>query len=268
MQSDPSARFQQLSEAVRRRSPLVHNITNFVVQNDTADAVAAVGGTQVTLHTVEEARDAAAICTALALNPGTLSDAWMACAREALSVAAQHAKPWVLDPVAVGFTRYRTEAARELLQQGPTVLKGNASEIMVLAGEASSGHGADSTHRVEQAADAARRLATDFGCTVVVTGEQDLITDGTRAVGIANGAALMGSMIGSGCMLTPVIACYLAVSDDPFEAAQAAVAHFTIAGEIAAEQANGPGTLKPLLIDALYNLDGVQYAQRLRVVQH
>ena len=263
--SKHSARFGQLAEAIRQSAPLVHNITNLVMQNDTADAVAAVGGTQITLHTVEEARGAAAICAALAINPGTLDEAWLQCARQALDVAGEHDKPWVLDPVAVGLTPYRTQAMRELLTRRPAVLKANASEILALAEIAAGGRGADSVHEVDEAGDAARRLAKQFGCVVVVTGEQDLITDGEHVVRIANGAPLMGRMIGSGCMLTSVIACYLAVSNDPFEAAQAAVAHFTIAGQLAAQHAAGPGTLKPHLIDELYNMSTGQLEHWLRM---
>lgn len=263
---DPAVRFWQVSQAIRRSAPLIHNITNLVVQNDTAAAISAVGATQVTLHHPEEARDAARASAALALNPGTLNDAWLCCAREALQVAAEDGKPWILDPVAAGLTRYRTDAARELLRLGPTVLKTNASELLVLAGQADAGRAADSIHSVDEASAAAMDLARRHGCVVVVTGAEDLLTDGEQVVRLGNGHAMMGRMIGSGCMLTSVIACFLAVSDPPFEAAQAAVACFTVAGEIAAENAGGPGTLKPLLVDALHALDGDELRRRLRIV--
>lgn len=263
---DHADRLWRLSEAVRRSAPLIHNITNQVVQNDTADAIAAVGGTQMTLHNEEEAREAAAIAGALAVNPGTPDAAWLRCAEAALDVACNRETPWVLDPVAAGLTRYRTEAMQTLLQRGPSVLKGNASEILALAGEAVSGHGADSVHSVDQAARAAEHLATRHACVVVVSGERDLVIEGTRRMRLANGRPLMGRMIGSGCMLTAVVACFLAVAKDPFEAAAAAVAHFTVAGEVAAERAEGPGTLKPRFLDALYNLDRETLARRLRIV--
>lgn len=252
-------------ESIRRSAPLVHNLTNWVVQNDTADAIAAVGATQITLHSEEEARAAAGLCAALALNPGTLNDAWLRAAEQALDVAAERNLPWVLDPVAVGFTPYRTEAMQHLLSRGPTVLKGNASEILVLGAAVSGGRGADSVHDVDQATDAARNLARAFDCVVVVTGERDLITDGERSARIANGVPLMGRMIGSGCMLTSVIACYLAVAEHAYDAAAAAVAHFGIAGELAAGQAQGPGTLKPYLLDALFNLSGAELESQLRL---
>lgn len=237
------------------------------MQNDTADAIAAVGGVQITLHTREEVREVAEKASALAVNVGTLDEAWMACAREAIPTVANRDVPWVLDPVAVGFTRYRTDAVHELLRLHPTVLKGNASEILTLAGAVGGGRGADSIHSVGDAAEAAQRLARDHRCLIVVSGAEDLITDGRRSARIANGAPMMARMIGSGCMLTSILACFLAVADDPFEASQAAVAYFTVAGEIAAERADGPGTLKPLLIDALYNLDATEFQRRARITE-
>lgn len=255
----------QLSEAIRSNAPIIHNLTSLVMQNDTADVIAAVGATQVTLHTREEARTAAGVAAAVAVNSGTLDEAWLAAVRDALHVAAARDLPWVFDPVAAGFTAYRAEAAHELLRRRPTIVKGNASEIIALSGHGEAGRAADSTHTVDQAADAARALARRFGCVVVVSGVRDLVTDGERGLRVANGDPLMGRMIGSGCMLTSVIACFLAVTGDAFQAAEAAVAYFTVAGEIAAARAQGPGTLKPLLIDALYNLDRQQLRERLRI---
>ena len=254
----------RLSETLRGSAPLVHNVTNLVVQNLTADAIAAVGGTQITLHTPEEARDAAGASAALAINAGTPGAEWLDCAREAIDAATRSGKPWVLDPVAAGLTRHRTDAMLELLERGPTLLKANASEALALSGEAAGGRGADSRHAVDEAADAAMELARRHRCTVVVTGAEDLIVNGARSVRMANGSALMGAMVGSGCMLTSVLGCYLAVAEDPFDASLAALAHFTIAGEIASERAGGPGTLKALFIDALFHLDRTQLVERLR----
>jgi len=187
------------------------------------------------------------------------------CARDALAGAGEHGRPWVLDPVAAGLTTYRGAAAREFVQAGPTVLKANASEVMALAGLAEGGRGADSIHSVETAAAAARELAGRYGAIVAVTGEQDWITDGVRSATIANGRPLMGRMIGSGCMLTSVVGCALAVADSPWEAVLAAVAYFDVAGELASEGAGGPGTLKPLFIDALYGLEREAFQARVAV---
>lgn len=265
--TDAATRFWSLSQAIRRSAPLVHNITNMVVLNDTADAIAAVGATQITLHTLEEARDAAAVSAALAVNPGTLNEAWLGCAHAALDVAEAAGKPWVLDPVAAGLTGYRTAAAQALLERGPAVLKANASEVLALAEAGEGGRGADSVHSVEDATVAARTLARRYRCVVVVTGARDLITDGERTLRMDNGHPLLAAMIGGGCMLTSVTACYLAVADTAFEAAQAALAHFAVAAELAAARADGPGTLKPLLLDALYGLTAEQFTARLRLVE-
>jgi len=262
---DTIARISRLAETVRETAPLVHNMTNLVMQYDTAAVIAAVGGTQLTLHTIEEAADMAALSGAIAVNLGTLDNAFLRSVREALRVAGTSARPWVVDPVAAGLTAYRTRAAQEILNLGPTVIKGNASEILVLAGGPERGHGADSLHEVDDAATAGRTLAQRHGSIVVISGSEDMITDGEQIVRVANGRPIMGRMIGSGCMLTAVIGCFLAVSEDPFEAALAAVAFFNVAGEVAAESAGGPGSLKPLFIDALYELDRKALNERVRL---
>jgi hydroxyethylthiazole kinase len=262
----PVENYWQIAQEIRRSAPLVQNITNLVVQSDTAAAIAAVGATQVTLHTPEEAADAAHLCAALALNPGTLDSAWLECARKALEVAGAEHKRWVMDPVAAGLTGYRTAVARELLQRGPTVLKANPSELLALSGLARGGRAADSIHDVDEAGDAAAELARTHGCVVVVTGASDLITDGKLVVRLGNGRPLLGQMIGSGCMLTSVIGCFLAVEATPLDAAVAGVAYFTVAGEIACEHARGPGSLKAHLIDALYSLQGDEFRRRLRML--
>jgi hydroxyethylthiazole kinase len=259
------SRIWSLAETVRSSAPLVHNITNLVVQNDTADAIAAVGGIQITLHTLEEAREATTVAFALAINLGTLNEDLLKCARIAVDRANELGRPWVLDPVAAGMTAYRRGAAREFLALRPSILKANASEILALAADAGRGRGADSVDSVADAGDAARELADRFGTVVVVTGAEDLITDGDRLARVASGHPLMGRMIGSGCMLTSVTGCFLGITDTPFDAALAAVACFNVAGELATEMAGGPGTLKPLFIDALFHLDRDTLTRRLHM---
>lgn len=267
-QPDTVSRIWQMAEAVRESAPLIHNMTNLVVQNDTADAIAAVGGTQITLHNPEEVRDIAGLCAAVAVNLGTLNSAFLDCARDAVAVAGDLGRPWVLDPVAAGLTDYRTKAALEFLALRPTLVKANASEILVLAGGAEGGHGADSIHPVQDAATAAKELALRYGAVIVVSGPEDMITDGRRTATVANGRPLMGRMIGSGCMLTSVAACFLGLGGVPFDAALAAVACFNVAGEIASEGAGGPGTLKPLLLDALDGLTRDSLLARVRISEY
>lgn len=265
--SDVGARYARLAAAVRQAAPLIHNITNLVVQNDAADAIAAVGGVQMTLHAPEEACEVASIADALTVNVGTPDTDWIQAADIAVRTIRERGRPWLLDPVAVGLSGYRTDVIERLLAQRPTVIKANASEALALARTGAAGRAADSRHTVGEAVDAAKRLAREYDCVVVVTGACDLITDGVMAVRLSNGDPMMGRMIGSGCMLSSVLGCFLAVADAPFDAALAGLAHFSIAGEVAAANAGGPGTLKPLLIDVLYNLDAATVAARLKRVE-
>ncbi|HEY0094456.1 MAG TPA: hydroxyethylthiazole kinase, partial [Archangium sp.] len=145
-------------KAVRERSPLVHNITNYVVMNNTANALLAVGASPAMVHAREEVADFAAISQALVVNIGTLSPDWVEGMRLAIHSARQSRVPWVLDPVGAGATRYRTTTAGELARQGPAVIRGNASEVLAVAGAAGATRGVDSTRSSEDSLEAARQL--------------------------------------------------------------------------------------------------------------
>jgi hydroxyethylthiazole kinase len=242
---------------LRAAAPLVHNITNYVVMNTTANALLAVGASPAMVHAVEEVEEFVAISQALVVNIGTLSPAWVAAMRLAVGRARSGGTPWVLDPVGAGATRYRTEVAAELARLGPTVVRGNASEVMVLAGTAgAAGRGVDSTHASDDALEPARRLARDTGALVAMTGAVDYVTDGTRVVAIHNGDPMMARVTGLGCTASALVGAVLAVAaGDPFGATVAALAALGVAGEIAAEGAAGPGTLQLRILDALYTLD-------------
>lgn len=258
-------RISGVLDAVRAAAPLIHNLTNNVVWNDSADAIAALGATQATVHNVEESADLAGIASAVSVNLETPNALWTEAARIAAGTARDVGKPWVLDPVAVGLLSYRTALAAEFQAMRPTVVKGNASKIMALSGEAAKTHGADSQHAPDDAADAARSLAAASGAVVAVTGPVDLVTDGAATVRIANGHPLMPKVIGTGCMLTPLVAACVAVAASPFEGTVAALALFAIAGELAGKAAVGPGTIKPRLLDSLYGLDAAQVESRLNL---
>lgn len=251
--------------AVRAGAPLVHNITNNVVQNDTASAIAAIGATQATVHNTEEARDLAMISGAVVVNLGTPDARWTECAHAAVDTATEMGKPWVLDPVAVGLLPYRTALAGDFLAKRPSVIKGNASEIMALAGTGAKPHGADSRHLPDQAVDAAAQLARDSGAVIAVSGAVDIVTDGGTTTRIANGDPMMAQMIGTGCMLGAVVGALLAGGGAILPATVAGMGALAVAGEIAAETATGPGTLRPLLLDALNRLDGETLADRLHL---
>jgi hydroxyethylthiazole kinase len=246
---------------VREVAPLVHNITNYVAMDVSANALLAVGASPAMVHAEEEVADFVGIASALVVNIGTLSPSWVRAMNLAAERAAGAGKPWVLDPVGAGATAYRTAVARDLALQRPTVIRGNASEILALAaaveGETAAGEtkGVDSVHGSDQAIDAARALATELGCVVAVTGPVDYVTDGTRMLGVRNGHPLMTRVTALGCALSGIVGAFLAVEKEPLSATAYALGVFGLAGEIAARQAPGPGTLRWRLIDALYQLD-------------
>lgn len=242
-------------ERLRRATPLVQNITNFVAMNNTANALLALGASPAMVHGSDEVEEFQAAADALVVNIGTLSSDWVAGMRLAALAAGRLGKPWALDPVGVGATRYRTRVAADLLALGPSVLRGNASEILALAGDEAP-KGVDSRHGVEAAEGAARWIAVQHGIVVAVTGAVDLVTDGTRTARIHGGHPMMGRVTGLGCSATATVGAFLgAAPEDAFGAAVAALAVFGAAGKAAAERSSGPGSLQLNLLDDLYRCD-------------
>ncbi|TWS99664.1 hydroxyethylthiazole kinase [Reyranella sp. CPCC 100927] len=245
-----------LVRRVRERAPLVQTITNFVAMDAAANAVLAIGGSPAMVHAVEEVAEFVAVADALTINIGTLSSGWVDSMRVAARTAVRLDKPWVLDPVGVGATTFRRRTATELLDLRPTIVRGNASEIIALAGLAQARQkGVDSTQSTAEAEASASLLARTLGSTVVVTGAIDLVTDGERTLRIANGHPLMTRVTALGCALTAVTGAFAAIEKNTLHAAAAATAIFGLAGEIAARQARGPGSLRVALMDALHGLD-------------
>ena len=255
----------RLLSAIRERRPLVHNITNFVVMNNSANALLALGASPAMVHSSDEVEDFVALSQALVVNIGTLYSEQIAAGKLAAIRAKAAGIPWVFDPVGAGATPYRQAAAVALARLGPSVIRGNGSEILALAQQARAGQGVDSLHGSEAALDAARKLAEDSGAAIAITGEVDYVTDGRRVVEIHNGHALMTRVTGLGCSATAVIGAFLAVEPDALAATVAALAVFGVAGELAAEQARGPGSLQVELLDALYALDAATLTARVRV---
>jgi hydroxyethylthiazole kinase len=252
---------------IRARRPLVHNITNYVVMNSTANALLALGASPAMVHANEEVEEFIAISSALVINIGTLSPAWVTAMEKAARAATARGIPWVLDPVGAGATAYRTNTAATLAGLRPACIRGNASEIMVLAGvTAEKTRGVDSTQSSIDALAAARQLAKTTGAVVAVTGPIDYITDGTEPVGLANGHPLMTRVTGLGCTATALVGAALAVEKDRLAAVAAGLSFLAIAGEIAAEKSPGPGSLQLHLLDALHQLDAATIQRRLKVV--
>lgn len=252
--------------SVRRSSPLVHNITNFVVMNYTANALLAMGASPVMAHAANEVEEMASLAAALVLNIGTLTDEWVASMVAAGKTAAGRGTPIVLDPVGSGATALRTGAARRIIRETrPQVIRGNASEILSLREAGARTKGVDAVHRVEDAAAAGKELASELGGTLAITGAVDLVTDGRRTVRVYNGHPLMGRVTGTGCTATAAIGAFLAVDPDPLSAAATALAFFGLAGETAAKNAAAPGSFMIQLLDALYTLSPEALAAGCRI---
>ncbi|OOY17458.1 hydroxyethylthiazole kinase [Thioclava sp. DLFJ4-1] len=244
----------QYLATMRQTAPLVHNITNYVAMNVMANVLLASGASPAMVHAREEAAEFAGIAQALSINIGTVSPPWAEAMEAAATVARAKDIPWVLDPVAVGATGYRRALGARLVELRPTVIRGNASEILALAGEAGAGKGADATESVATAEGAARALARHSGAVVAVTGAVDFVTDGERAARVANGHAMMPRVTALGCSLTGVVAAFLA-GQPRFEAVIAALAYFGLAGERAGATAQGPGSFQVAFLDALHAID-------------
>jgi hydroxyethylthiazole kinase len=260
-------RCAEILEEIRARRPLVHNITNYVVMNNTANALLALGASPAMVHASEEVEEFVALSASLVVNIGTLSPPWVAAMLQAVRIATARGIPWVLDPVGAGATKYRTQTSAALAGLRPSCIRGNASEIMVLAGAtAEKTRGVDTSHGSADALAPARQLAKATGAVVAVTGVTDYVTDGDALVGLANGHPLMARVTGLGCTATALVGAALAVEKDRMIAVAAGLSYLAIAGEIAAEKSPGPGSLQVHLLDTLHQLDAAAIQRRLKIV--
>ncbi|WP_346913112.1 hydroxyethylthiazole kinase [uncultured Roseibium sp.] len=241
-----------LLAALRRDLPLVQCITNYVAMNIAANVLLAAGASPAMVSDPEEADEFARIAGALTINIGTLSPRFVDGMRAAIAGAGAAGRAWVFDPVACQATGFRRRVSAELVALRPTIIRGNASEILSLAGEVSRGQGVDGRDPVDAAEDGTRRLARQSGSVVAVTGAVDFVTDGTRSVRITGGSPWMPLNTALGCSLTCLCGAYAAVADDAFYAVVAALAHFAVAGSLAHKGAEGPGSFAPRFLDALH----------------
>ncbi|MFC3123667.1 hydroxyethylthiazole kinase [Pseudoroseomonas globiformis] len=251
---------------LRQEAPLVHNITNQVVSNVTANALLAIGASPAMVQAEEEVGEFVRHARALVINIGTL----LAPQRAAMLIAARGAKaagiPWVLDPVAAGATAYRRSAARDLLSLGPSVLRGNAGEILALAGEAGLSRGVDSLAASTAAREAAGALARQGkGMVVAVTGATDYVTDGTTMLALSNGHPLLTRVTGTGCTATALIGAFLGAGLPPMAAAVAGLTALGVAAEDAALRATGPGSFQVALLDRLHGLEDAAMREAARI---
>lgn len=251
---------------IRAQAPLVHNITNYVVMNSTANALLAIGAAPVMAHAIEEVEEMARLSRALVINIGTLSAPWVAAMAAAARVAAGLGIPIVLDPVGCGATSYRTRSALGLIDAArPAVIRGNASEIRALVRGTDGTKGVDSRHAPEEVLDDAIALARSLGCTVSVSGPTDIVVAGDRVARIHNGHPLMTRVTGMGCTASAVTGAFVAVETDAFDAAAQAMVTMGVAGELAAAGAAGPGSFQPRFLDALHGLREADLRQHARL---
>lgn len=253
-------------DKIETQRPLVHNITNFVVMNTTANALLAIGASPVMAHAAEEVEAMVNIAGSLVINIGTLSQSWVASMKTAMQAAAALNKPVVLDPVGAGATPFRTQVVKDLLETAPvTVIRGNASEIRALEDAAATTHGVDSLAEVDAAIESARKLSKSRDCTVVVSGEKDLIVKDDEMMTVHNGHHLMSRVTGMGCTATALIGAFCAVDPHALNAAVQGMALMGIAGEMAAEKADGPGSFQMYFLDALYHIDNAAIEHRASI---
>lgn len=261
-------RYAHILDLVRERNPLVHQITNYVTVNDCANMTICFGASPVMSHAPEDVVDMIKIAGVLVLNIGTLDENQI----EGMLAAANGAKkcgiPIVLDPVGAGATPYRTQTAERFMNEFPiAVVKGNAGEISTLAGVSATVRGVDSGSISGDPKETARRYAKEYGCTVVISGAEDIVSDGKRVVGILNGVPMMGRISGTGCMASAVCGAFTAVTD-PMDGCIAAMTALGIAGEEAAQTAKGPGSFKPAFFDAAAALTKEQFLKSAKITEY
>ena len=251
---------------IRERRPLVHQITNYVVMNETANATLALGALPVMAHAPEEVEEMVGFAGALVLNIGTLSEHWVEAMLLAGKAANARGIPVVLDPVGAGATRFRTETAARILDEvDVAVLRGNAGEIATLVGVEAEVRGVESIGAGGEPADLAREAGRSLGLVAAVTGPVDHVSDGETAIAVANGDPLLAAVTGTGCMSSALTGCFLAAKPEaPLEAAAEALVAFGAAGEDAAAVAKGPGSFHVALYDALAALDPATLDGRIR----
>jgi hydroxyethylthiazole kinase len=248
---------------VRVQKPLVVNITNYVVMNNSANALLAIGASPIMAHSQQELTEMMSFSGALVINIGTLDSTWIPRMKYAVEQANHYNKPVILDPVGCGASKIRTDTSREIAQLANNlIIRGNASEIIALAGEKSRGKGVDAQDSSDSAVSAAQHLNREYQCNVVVSGATDFIVTPTGLTGLNNGSAMMPYVTGMGCSLSAITGAFAAVGD---MTGLTAAAVMGIAGEIAAERSQGPGSLQVNLLDVLYQLDAQQITSRLKL---
>ncbi len=257
---------KSLLEKLRDEKPLVHNITNYVVMNFTANTLLAMGASPVMAHAADEVEEMVSLASALVINIGTLSKHWIESMLKAGRRANELGVPIILDPVGSGATSLRTNTFRNLVKElRLSVVRGNGSEILSIASDSIRTKGVETAHGAEQALETAREVATEIDSVAAITGPVDLITDGKRVIRCSNGHPMLGSVTGTGCAATVTIAAFASVTNDPLEATAAGLAFFGLAGEHAGTKTSSPGSFIVSLLDALYEITPAEFQAQARL---
>lgn len=253
---------------LRQINPVIHNLTNWVAMNTTANLLLAVGAAPIMAHAQPELAYIIAIANALVINIGTLDENWVAAIDLAQKLALQRKIPIIFDPVGAGASRYRTEIATHILNCGVKILRGNPSEIMALVQDDIQTKGVDSIHHSHDAISAAQLLSIKYKITVVISGQTDIIIDQNRLTTVPYGTSLFTKVTGMGCSATAIIAAFAAINQDYFLASAHAMVTFTLAGQIAALNSKGPASFYNNLIDTLYTMGEYDEYKSLLISHH
>jgi hydroxyethylthiazole kinase len=245
-----------LLKKIREQKPVIHHLTNWVTIYDCANVVKVLGASPVMAHAKEEVAEMAKIASALVLNIGTLTVEFVEAMKAAALSANEKGIPVILDVCGAGATKLRDKKSFELLDEARIdIIKGNSSEIARISGEEVQTKGVDAVETGKDLMRLAGRLSRERKCTVVITGKEDIVTDGEKIYIVKNGHRMMSHIVGTGCMAASVIGAFAAVEADLAYAATAALVSFEIAAECAAKNSAGAGSFKEKLFDCLYNLD-------------
>ncbi|MFZ0219698.1 MAG: hydroxyethylthiazole kinase [Candidatus Aquirickettsiella sp.] len=239
-------------DLIRKTQPLIHNITNLVVMPITANMLLALGAAPIMAHAHEELDDIIQLAQALVINIGTLDKTWLISIEQAQRAAIKRGIPIVLDPVGAGASTYRTTAALTIIKRGVDVIRGNASEIMALLDTSIISKGVESSQVSENAVTSAQILAQQYQCVVVISGKIDFIVSESLTIALNYGTPLLTKVVGMGCSLTALIASFITVNPDRFNAAVHAMAWMGLVSEYAEKKAKGPGSFYNQLLDSFY----------------
>ena len=251
----PPAQLAHSLQLLRQQAPLVHCMTNDVVQTFTANVLLALQASPAMVIDPAEAAQFAGFADALLINVGTLTRDRRDAMQAAVEAAVAAGTPWTLDPVAVGALNLRTDFCQQLLKLQPAAIRGNASEILALAKQTAGGRGVDSLHQADAALSAAQQLAQDYQTLVAVTGEVDYVTNGQQTLAIPGGSPLMTRVVGTGCALSAVVAAFSSLPGERLHHVAAACRVMSLAGEQAARNVAGPGSFVAAFLDTLWTLE-------------